>query len=86
MGVTKYTCTYMAQLTLYIDDETDLKMRKAARAAGVSRSRWAAEAIRRKLGEEWPEGFMGLAGAWKDFPTADELRKQLGRDARREKL
>jgi hypothetical protein len=76
----------MPQLTLYIDEETDRKMRKAARAAGVSRSSWAAEAIRKKLGEEWPESFMKLAGAWEDFPTADELRKQTGRDARREKL
>ena len=76
----------MPQLTLYLDEETDRKMRKAARAAGVSRSRWAAEAIRKKLGDEWPESFMRLAGAWKDFPTADGLRGQLGRDARREKL
>lgn len=82
----KYTCTYIAQITLYVDDETDRKVRKAARAAGVSRSRWAVEAIRKKLGEEWPEGFMALAGAWKDFPTSDELRKDLGRDARRQKL
>lgn len=76
----------MPQITLYIDEETDRKMRKAARAAGLSRSRWAAEAIRRKLGQDWPEGFMKLAGAWEHFPTAEELRKPLGRDARRAKL
>lgn len=76
----------MAQVTLYLDEETDRKMRKAARAAGVSRSRWAAEAIRRKLGEEWPDAFLNLAGAWGDFPTADEIREPLGRDTRREQL
>jgi len=70
----------MAQLTLYIDDNTDRKMRKAARTAGVSRSRWAAEAIRKKLGTEWPKGFLELAGAWRDFPTAEEIRKSIGRD------
>lgn len=76
----------MPQITLYIDEETDRKMRKAAKASGLSRSRWAAEAIRHKLGRDWPEGFMRLAGAWKGFPTAEELRKPLGRDARRAKL
>ena len=45
----KYVCPYMPQVTLYIDDETDRKMRKAARVAGVSRSRWAAATIRKRL-------------------------------------
>ena len=45
----KYVCPYMLQVTLYIDDETDRKMRKAARVAGVSRSRWAAATIRKSL-------------------------------------
>jgi len=39
----------MPQVTLYIDDETDRKMRKAARVAGVSRSRWVAATIRKRL-------------------------------------
>ena len=76
----------MAQVTLYIDDDTDRKVRKAADAAGVSRSRWAAEAIRKRLGTEWPKDFLELAGAWRDFPTAEEIRKPIGRDAPRERL
>lgn len=76
----------MPQVTLYLDEETDRKMRTAARAAGVSRSRWASDAIRKKLGDEWPEAFLALAGAWKDFPTANELRKHVGRDTPRERL
>lgn len=76
----------MPQVTLYLDAETDRKMRKAARAAGVSRSRWASDAIRKKLADEWPESFLRLAGAWKDFPTAAELRKGLSRDTARERI
>jgi hypothetical protein len=26
-------------------------------------------------GEEWPQAFKDLAGAWKDLPTAEEIRK-----------
>ncbi|MEX2556674.1 MAG: CopG family transcriptional regulator [Actinomycetota bacterium] len=76
----------MPQVTLYLDSETERKLRRAAKAAGVSRSSWVMDAIRRKLGEDWPESFLSLAGAWKDFPTAEELRKGLGRDARRTKI
>lgn len=76
----------MPQVTLYLDEETDRKMRKAARAAGLSRSRWAAEAIRRKLGDTWPPEFMSLAGAWADFPSAEEIRKTTGSDTPRESL
>lgn len=76
----------MPQVSLYLDPETDRKMRRAARAAGVSRSSWVMDAIRRKLGEDWPESFMSLAGAWKDFPSAEELRKGPGRDLRRTKI
>lgn len=76
----------MPQVTLYLDPQTDQKMRRAARAAGVSRSRWVTDAIMRKLGEDWPESFMKLAGAWKDFPTGEELRKGFGPDTRRAKL
>jgi hypothetical protein len=27
-----------------------------------------------------------LAGAWKDFPSAEAMRRRVGRDAKREKL
>lgn len=76
----------MPQITLYLDEDTDRKMRRAARAAGVSRSAWAADAIRRKLGEVWPEAFLQLAGAWGDLPTAEETRARLGPDGPREDL
>jgi hypothetical protein len=76
----------MPQVTLYIDEETDRKMRRAARAAGVSRSRWVARAIRKNLASEWPDSFLALAGAWPDFPSAKEIRRQTGTDTRREHL
>ena len=76
----------MPQISLYIDTDTDRRMRKAARAAGVSRSKWAADAIQRKLLDEWPAEFLELNGAWPDFPTADELREPLADDAPRADL
>ena len=76
----------MAQITLYLDADTEVKLRQAAKAAGVSQSRWVAELIRERTASEWPESVARLAGAWTDFPTAEEIRAGLGSDARRRRL
>jgi hypothetical protein len=70
----------VGQVTLYLDDETEERMRRAAAEAGLSPSRWMAElirqrtAIRQPADLEWPESVKRLAGAWLDFPTAEEIR------------
>lgn len=56
----------MAQLTLYIDDETAVRMRTAANAAGVSISRWVADLVRQRTQTNWPAEVVALAGAWSD--------------------
>ena len=76
----------MAQVTLYLDDETRERMRKAAKAAGMSQSRWLAELVRQGTANEWPAEVYELAGSWPDFPETDELRRSSGRDVRRERL
>ena len=76
----------MGQITLYLDGETEEKMKAAARASGVSQSRWVAELIREKTATEWPASIVQLAGAWAedDFPSLDEIRRGLPPDLPRE--
>ncbi len=76
----------MAQVTLYLDEETKKRVRKAAKAAGMSQSRWLAELVRQRTAMEWPAEVRELAGTWPDFPEADELRRSSGRDVRRERF
>lgn len=76
----------MAQVTLYLDEETKRRVRKAARAAGVSQSRWLADLVKRGTASEWPAEVRELAGSWPDFPTSEEIRKGEPKDARRENL
>lgn len=47
----------MAQLTIYIDDETRRGIEQAARASGMSVSGWVKERLTRSLRSEWPEGY-----------------------------
>ena len=74
----------MGQVTLYLDTETEARMKEAAQAAGVSQSRWLAELIRERTANEWPPSVAALAGAWADMPTAEELRQNPGKDVPRE--
>ena len=76
----------MSQVTIYLDDETDARMRKAASDAGLSRSQWLARLIREKTRDEWPEEVREAAGSWGDFPELDALRQGQGPDLPRESL
>ncbi len=76
----------MAQLTLYLDAETEAKLRDAAKSEGISQSQWVARLIRERTSSQWPESVLKLAGTWADFPTAEELRKGQPEDFPREPI
>ena len=76
----------MGQVTIYIDAETEQKARAAARAEGVSLSKWVAGRIQRRARNEWPEAVRALAGAWDDLPSAERIRRSRTRDIPRGRL
>lgn len=70
----------MAHLTIYLNDDTERRVRKAARAAKVSVSKWVAERVTKSVETSWPPEFLALAGSFADFPDAAQLRKGYGKD------
>lgn len=76
----------MAQVTLYMDDETLARMRSAADGAGLSMSAWLTRLVRQRTARQWPAEVAAMAGAWTDLPTADELRTGQPTDIERETL
>jgi hypothetical protein len=74
----------MGQITFYLDDDTESKMLNMVEKRGISKSKWIAELIREKASTTWPENVVNLAGAWKDLPSAEEIRREAGKDLRRE--
>jgi Family of unknown function (DUF6364) len=76
----------MAQLTLYLDEDTEIKAKKAAKSAGLSMSRWIANLIRERTADQWPDSVREMMGSWPDVPTADDLRENLPPDVPREPL
>ena len=55
----------MAQLTVYIDDETRRKIEIAAKRADTSVSQWVKERLSSALETEWPDGYFELLGSLK---------------------
>ncbi|MGA2741046.1 MAG: CopG family transcriptional regulator [Bryobacteraceae bacterium] len=76
----------MAHLTIYLKDDIELRVRKAAKAAKVSVSEWVAERVAKSVESCWPPEFLALAGAFPDFPDVGELRRGYGKDVPRESL
>lgn len=74
----------MPQLNLYVDKHTHLHIKKSAKAAGVSLSKWVSTLIQEKSASEWPAEVLALSGAWKDFPSLEEIRENRGKDLPRE--
>jgi hypothetical protein len=76
----------MAQVTIYLDDAAEKRVKAAARKAGVSVSRWVAELVENRTRTEWPAEVRQLAGAWPDFPELEEIRPGGAKDRARARL
>jgi hypothetical protein len=76
----------MGQVTIYLDQHTEYKMKTMIKKNGISQSKWIADLIREKTADVWPAHIQKLAGDWKDLPTAEEIRKNMGSDIKREPI
>lgn len=76
----------MSQVTIYLEEEIEQKMKLAAQSANLSKSKWIAKLIQDKVTNEWPQSIVNLAGSWEDFPTIDSLRTGMGTDIERESI
>lgn len=75
----------MSQVTIYLNGQTETKMRRAAKSNRLSISKWVAGIIEEKITTQWPQDIVDLAGSWKnDFPAMEEIRRNSGQDCPRE--
>jgi len=76
----------MGQVTIYLDDEHERRMRQAAAESGQPVSRWVAGLIKEETRTHWPQAVRELAGQWQDFPALEQLRSDQPDDVRREAM
>ncbi|MFN0147493.1 MAG: CopG family transcriptional regulator [Dehalococcoidia bacterium] len=63
----------MPQLTIYLDEETARKLDRAAEREKVSRSAFAANAIRDATAKSAWDGMLAVLGTWEDDRTVEEI-------------
>lgn len=71
----------MAQLAIYVDDETAREVKKAARKAGMSRSEWVSNLVQKELRGQISEEFFRILGTWEDDRAAEEILKEIRADS-----
>lgn len=76
----------MSQVTIYLDENTDKKLRQAVEQSGLSKSQWITRLIKEKTATEWPEAVREMVGEWQDIPEQEEIRTTMGDDSPREEL
>ena len=64
----------MAQITIYIDNKLEEKIKEIAKNTGQSISKYISNAIEQKLNNSWNEDIKNLSGSWSDFPSIEEIR------------
>lgn len=73
----------MSQITLYLDEATQLLVDQAAAAHGISKSRWVADMIRKHAAHEWSQACLAMAGQFADFPLREDSPATATPDAAR---
>jgi hypothetical protein len=76
----------MPQLTLYLDNETEKKIKAAAKRAGSSVSSWVTEKLRKAIQDDWPEDYFDILGSLSKVRIARPGELNFDDDAPRTKL
>ncbi len=77
----------MSQVTIYLNNDLEIKMKRAAKASSLSLSKWITKIIEEKISAEWSQDIVDLAGSWEgDFPSLGEIRASYIVDSERENL
>ncbi len=64
----------MGQVTIYIDDKIQTKIKQMAKSMNLSVSKYITRILEQKTSTEWDDGIKQLNGAWQDFPSIEEIR------------
>ncbi len=76
----------MSQVTIYLDDTLEQRVRRSAKSEGISVSKWIAQKIEANEAKVWPRHVLDSFGTWSDVPDLGRIRSNYGRDARRARL
>ena len=76
----------MAQITIYINNDLESKVKEIAASQETSISKYISTVIERNINNNWNPNIKNLAGSWSDFPSIEEIRNNDTLDAKREEF
>ena len=76
----------MSQITIYLEEALVRKVRRRAKAEGLSVSKWIAKTIESAEHDSWPAHVRDSFGSWSGVPDLKAIRSSYGKDAPRERL
>lgn len=74
----------MAQVTIYMDNDLESKVKDAAAILNLSISKFIANTLAQNIDNEWDSSIKALPGKWSDFPNLQSIRATEGKDLERE--
>ncbi len=76
----------MAQVTIYMNNDLESKIKNIANSLGISISKFIANILEQKVQNEWNTTTKQLVGSWDDFPTLEEIRDTKTQNIQREEF
>jgi len=64
----------MAQITIYINNDIESKVKKLAKSMNLSISKYISTILEQKTADSWDSETKNLSGAWSDFSSIEEIR------------
>jgi len=76
----------MAQVTIYIPNDLEKKIKQKAKELNISISKFITTLLQQKVNDSWSSDTKKLAGSWDSFIDAKELREVKAKDIKREEF
>lgn len=70
----------MSQITIYIDNDLEKKVKKMATQTGLSLSKFIANVLEKNMTDTWDANIKSLSGSWDDFPDINDIRQSDSQD------
>lgn len=74
----------MAQVTIYINNSLEEKIKTRAGSLNISLSKLISSVLEQQFSNQWHPDTQQLAGSWQDYPDLDEIRTTTANDTKKE--
>lgn len=64
----------MAQVTIYLDNSLEVKIKEIAKQSGLSISKFISKTLEQNIKSSWDNDVKKLSGSWNDFCSIEKIQ------------